>query len=71
MQLGDAGFRWVLRRLMNVIPDTDQYGFSDFVAQGFSIGPDFLLINFITLCAYVLPWLVAGYYLMKAREIAA
>ena len=32
---------------------------------------DFLLINLLTLVGYILPWLVAAYYLMKAREIAA
>ncbi len=71
LQLGDSVFQWGLRRVMNVFPNVDQYGFSDYVAQGFSIGPDFLLLNLITLVAYVLPWLVAGYYLMRAREIAA
>jgi ABC-type transport system involved in multi-copper enzyme maturation permease subunit len=71
LQLGDTVFQWGVRRLMNVFPNVDQYGFSDYVAQGFSIGPDFLLMNFLTLVAYVLPWLVAGYYLMKAREVAA
>jgi hypothetical protein len=67
----DALWRWGLRRVMNVFPDVNQYGFSDYVAQGFSIGPDFLLINFIMLGAYVLPWMVAAYYLIKAREMAA
>jgi ABC-type transport system involved in multi-copper enzyme maturation permease subunit len=67
----DGIYRWLLRRVMNVIPDVDRYGMTDYVAQGFSIAPDFLLINLITLVGYVLPWLVASYYLMKAREIAA
>ena len=67
----DTVFRWGLRRVMNVIPDVDRYGFSEFVAEGFSISPEFMLINLVTLVAYVLPWLVAAYYLMKAREIAA
>ncbi len=71
LQMFDGVYRWLLRRVMNVIPDVDRFGMSDYVAQGFSIGPDFLLINLITLIGYVLPWLVASYYLMKAREIAA
>jgi hypothetical protein len=71
LQYGDAAYRWLLRRVTNVIPDVDRYGMSEYVAQGFSIGPEFLLLNLITLVAYVLPWLVAAYYLMKAREIAA
>ena len=71
LQMFDGAYRWLLRRVMNVIPDVDRYGLTDYVAQGFSIGPDFLLLNLITLVGYVLPWLVAAYYLMKAREIAA
>src|SRR5262245_18242056 len=71
IQVFDTAYRWLLRRVMNVIPDVDRFGLTDYVAQGFSIGPGFLLLNLITLVAYVLPWLVAAYYLMKAREIAA
>jgi ABC-type transport system involved in multi-copper enzyme maturation permease subunit len=71
IQMVDGVYRWGLRRVMNVIPDVDRYGFSEYVAQGFSIGPDFLLINLLTLVGYIFPWLVAAYYLMKAREIAA
>ena len=41
------------------------------VAYGWPRGPGFLLLNLLTLAAYVLPWMVAAYYLMKAREIAA
>jgi ABC-type transport system involved in multi-copper enzyme maturation permease subunit len=71
LQAFDWVYRWLLRRVMNIIPDVDRYGLTDYVAQGFSIDPGFLLINLLTLVAYVLPWLVAAYYLMKAREIAA
>lgn len=71
LQAFDAGYRWLFRRVMNVIPDVDRYGLTEYVAQGFSIGPDVLLIHFATVVGYVLPWLVGAYYLMRAREIAA
>jgi ABC-type transport system involved in multi-copper enzyme maturation permease subunit len=70
LQMFDGAWRWTFRRVFNVIPDVDQYGLTDYVAQGFSIGPDFLLINLLLVMGYVLPWMVAAYYLMKAREIA-
>lgn len=70
LQTFDGAWRWMFRRVFNVIPDVDQYGMTDYVAQGFSIGPDFLLINLLLVVGYVLPWMVAAYYLMKAREIA-
>jgi ABC-type transport system involved in multi-copper enzyme maturation permease subunit len=67
----DGLIRWGFRRVFNVFPDVDRYGLTDYVAQGFSIGPELLVLNLITLFGYVLPWLVAAYYLMRAREIAA
>ena len=71
LQAFDGLFRWVIRRVLNVIPDVERYGLTDYVAQGFNIAPDFLLLNFLMMMGYVLPWMVAAYYLMKAREIAA
>jgi len=71
LQMFDGVSRWIWRRVTTVIPDVDRYGLTEYVAQGFSIGPEFLLMNLLTLVAYVLPWLVAAYYLMKVREIAA
>lgn len=68
---GDSIYRWTLRRVYNVIPDVNRYGWSEYVAQGFSIPGDMILINCLSAAAYTLPWLVAAYYLMKAREIAA
>ena len=43
IQMFDAVCRWVFRRVINVIPDVDRYGMTEYVAQGFSIGPEFLL----------------------------
>ncbi len=68
---GDSIYRWFLRRIYNVIPNVDRFGWSDYVAQGFSIPGDMILINCVSGLAYTLPWLVAAYYLMRAREIAA
>jgi hypothetical protein len=71
LQFFDDIYKWLLRRMTNVIPDVDRFGLSDYVAQGFDIGLGFILWNILCIIAYVLPWLVAAYYLMKAREIAA
>lgn len=71
LQSFDGLFRWIVRRVLNIIPDVERYGFTEYVSQGFNISGDFLLINFVMLIGYVLPWLVMSYYLMKAREVAA
>ncbi len=67
----DGAFRWLLRRVYNVIPDTDRFTWTNYVAQGFNIRLDFLLLNVIFLCAYLLPWFVLAYYLIRSREVAA
>jgi len=68
---GDRIYRWGLRRFLNVIPDTDRFTWSNYLAQGFNISFDFILLNLLFLAAYMLPWAVLAYYLMRSREIAA
>jgi ABC-type transport system involved in multi-copper enzyme maturation permease subunit len=68
---GDDVFRWMLRRVINVIPDTERFTWSNYLAQGFSIEPQFIGLNLLFLVAYMLPWAVLAYYLMRSREIAA
>ena len=67
----DQGFRWLLRRFLDVIPDIDRYSWTNYVSEGFSISPEFVVVNLIVLAGYLLPWFVVSYYLMKSREIAS
>jgi ABC-type transport system involved in multi-copper enzyme maturation permease subunit/predicted nucleic acid-binding Zn-ribbon protein len=69
--LADEGFRWALRRLLNVIPDVDRLAFSHYVAEGFNVPTSELVLNFIFLIGYLLPWGLVAYHLLKNREIAA
>lgn len=68
---GDRIYRWGLRRFMNVIPDPDRFTWSNYLAQGFNINFEFILLNLLFLAAYMLPWAILAYYLMRSREIAA
>jgi ABC-type transport system involved in multi-copper enzyme maturation permease subunit len=68
---GDDIFRWVLRRFMNILPDAERFTWSNYLAQGFSIRPDFIVLNLLFLVGYLLPWAILAYYLMRSREIAA
>jgi ABC-type transport system involved in multi-copper enzyme maturation permease subunit len=69
--LFDNVYRWIVRRVMDVFPDSTRYGMTEYVAQGFNIDIPFLLLNVLFVGAYTLPWLIAAHYLLKAREIAA
>jgi ABC-type transport system involved in multi-copper enzyme maturation permease subunit len=67
----DDVFRWLIRRVVDLIPDVDRYDLTDYVGEGFNISFTRLLLDFGTLGLYLLPWIVLGYYLIKWREIAA
>jgi ABC-2 family transporter protein len=75
LQSLDVGFEWVLRRFLNLLPDVSRSDFTKYVAQGFDISilwrDNSLVLNGLLMAAYLLPWVVLGYYLMKSREIAA
>jgi ABC-type transport system involved in multi-copper enzyme maturation permease subunit len=61
------GFRFVL----NLFPDVSHFDFTRFVEEGFNIPESQILVNFLLMAAYVLPWIVLAYYLMKWKEVAS
>jgi ABC-type transport system involved in multi-copper enzyme maturation permease subunit len=68
---GDIGFRWLIRRVLDLIPDVERYNLTEYVGNGFNIPLTQLLLDFGSAALYLLPWIVLGYYLLKWREIAA
>ncbi len=67
----DNGWSWVVRRFQNVIPDVESLSWSNFVAEGFNISIEYLIVNLLVTFGYLLPWGILAYYLMKSREVAA
>jgi ABC-type transport system involved in multi-copper enzyme maturation permease subunit len=67
----DVGFRWFVRRILDVLPDMDRFYLFNYVGQGFNIPLSQLVIDFLLLAGYLLPWAVLAYYLIKWREIAS
>jgi hypothetical protein len=72
---------WVIERIddlsrlffhgfVSIVPDIYQFDRKMFVAEGFNISSGSLLVNLIMLVAYLFPFLLAGYYLINAREVA-
>ncbi len=68
---GDIGFRWLIRRVLDLIPDVDRYDLTTYVGEGFNIPLTHLAFDLGALVLYLLPWIVLGYFLLKGREIAA
>jgi hypothetical protein len=59
-----------LRGLSMILPDFGKFSFSEYVASGFNIPGDTVLIYTLQMFAFVLPVFVAGYLCLKNREVA-
>jgi ABC-type transport system involved in multi-copper enzyme maturation permease subunit len=68
----DEGFRWLLRRVLTLIPDASRYDLHPYVANGFDISVSRILFtdNFLPLVGYLVPWFILAFYLINYREIA-
>ena len=67
----DDVYRWVLRRVLDLLPDVDRFNWTNYVAEGFNIATvNLLALNILIVVGYLLPWALLGYYLIKSREIA-
>lgn len=67
----DWGFEFVLRGVLNAIPDIDRFSWSNYVSSGFNISWAEIVFSSLALFGYLLIWAVAANYLFKSREIAA
>jgi hypothetical protein len=64
-------YRRVLQGLLYLFPDVDRFDWTGYVAEGFNIGiGTTFLLSTLLLVAYLVPWAILGYYLIKSREIA-
>lgn len=68
---GDVVYAWAFRRLLNVLPDVHAFEWTRYVAEGFNIPLDALVMNVVVLIAYLFPWFLMAYYLIRGREVAA
>lgn len=68
---GDVVFAWANRRLLNVLPDVHAFEWTRYVAEGFNVPLDALVMNVVVLIAYLFPWFLMAYYLIRGREVAA
>jgi len=61
----------VMSRLVYIVPNFAALDVSNTVADGFAVSWGLLLSNLLLTIAYVLPFSVAGYFILKNREVAA
>lgn len=65
----DTVFQAFIRFLSYLVPAFDRFDMSNYVAQGFNISFNLVLINFFTVLGYAIPLYVLGYLCLKLREI--
>ena len=61
----------VMSRLVYVVPNFSAFDVSNTVAEGYAVGWDVIAANFLLGLAYALPFSIAGYFILKNREVAA
>jgi len=61
----------VMSRLVYVVPNFSALDVSNTVADGFEVQWSLLGSNFLLALAYALPFSIAGYFVLKNREVAA
>ncbi|MBA4190148.1 MAG: hypothetical protein C0467_19360 [Planctomycetaceae bacterium] len=71
LSAADKGWSWVVRRVSKVVPDLQSFDWSAFVAEGFNVDSQYIVVNLLMMSGYLLPWGILAYYLMKSREVAA
>jgi hypothetical protein len=67
----DALVMPVLSRLIYVVPNFAALDVSNTVADGFAVANPVLLVHLLVSLGYALPFSVAGYFILKNREVAA
>lgn len=66
----DQAFSWMVRRYVNMVPDVESFSWTTYVAEGFDVPAEALVMNVLVMVGYLLPWFILGYYLMRSREVA-
>ncbi|HMB07526.1 MAG TPA: hypothetical protein VKP69_27820 [Isosphaeraceae bacterium] len=61
----------VMSRLVYIVPNFSALDVSDTVADGFAVGWGLMAANLLLALAYALPFSIAGYFILKHREVAA
>jgi len=67
----DDAFRWLLRRVIDLLPDVDRFELTNYVAEGFNIPWTQMGADFLLFLGYLVPWFVLAFFLMRWREIAS
>ena len=69
-QMADGVAQYGLRVMSAILPAFGQFNYADYVAEGFDISWNLILVRSVTALAFLIPVFVAGYFFLKTREVA-
>ncbi len=67
----DAIVMPLMSRLVYIVPNFNALDVSNTVSDGFAVPASLMAVNTLLALAYALPFSVAGYFILKNREVAA
>jgi hypothetical protein len=70
VNLLDGGVRHLMKLITQMVPDMRALGDIDYVVAGFNVPDGQLLVQAVTVAAYVLPIFLLGYLFFRLREVA-
>lgn len=70
MQMVDGVMEGGLWVVSSVLPSFGQFSYADYVAYGFDISPELMLMRAVNALAFLLPLFVAAHFFLKIREVA-
>lgn len=66
----DQVFMLFMTAVTNLLPDFQMFDNVNYLAHGFDIPPDLVLVQVLTSLAYVLGVFIVGYFFLRTREVA-
>ena len=61
---------FALKCVTTIVPDFSSFNQSNYLAAGFDIPIDIILVSGVKMLAYVVPTFILAYFLFKTREVA-
>jgi hypothetical protein len=69
VEMFDKVVELLLGAMSAILPAFGDFSFSSYVAEGYDISFNALVVRFLTMLAFLLPVFIAGYLFMKTREV--
>jgi hypothetical protein len=70
VQAADKAFMWVMTAVTGLMPDFGKFDNVEYVAHGFDVPPDVVLVQVLTALGFVAAVFAVGYFFFRTREVA-